>query len=279
MSPIPDSLTAPATTSHQSEEQWPLPHDQPQANNAPNQRPAVSVIVPTFNEAESVEATVASISKVLDDNKISHEIIVVDDNSPDRTWHLVQRVAGRDHRVRLIKREGERGLSSAVMAGMAQARGIALAVIDGDGQHDERILPLLAGPILNHTADICVASRSGPGGSYGSFKFHRRAISLAGATLARYATGIAMSDPMSGYFVVSRTRFEAVGPLVNARGFKVLLELAARGRTPRVVEVGYEFRTRSCGTTKLTAMVGASFLVEVCELSTSRLMSRFRPHS
>ena len=99
----------------------------------------VSVVTPTFNEADNIVPLIDALHAALSD--LPHEIVVVDDDSPDRTWEVAQTISDEDPRVRVVRRFGESGLSSAVMAGLGAARGDVLAVIDADLQHDESILP------------------------------------------------------------------------------------------------------------------------------------------
>jgi dolichol-phosphate mannosyltransferase len=173
----------------------------------------------------------------------------------------------------VLRRTDARGLSSAVMDGMAAARGRALAVMDADLQHDEAILPTLVAAV-REGADVAIGSREAPGGSYGTFGPWRRLVSWAGAAMARVALpGSRVHDPMSGFFVVSRERYEAVADHVNPRGFKILLELLARGPRPQVIEVGYGFRPRLHGDTKLTGSVVAAYLLAVAGLLVGRLAS------
>ncbi|MEM7340052.1 MAG: glycosyltransferase family 2 protein [Actinomycetota bacterium] len=245
------------------------PHEQPLAMvSSPSPPPAVSVIVPTYNERDNIHTLLVRLADAL--HEVAYEIIVVDDDSPDRTWALVERLGHHDPRIQLLRRVDRRGLSSAVIDGMAMARGTALAVIDADLQHDEAILPELVDPVVRGEADLSIGVRSGPGGSYGDFGPYRRMVSWVGAELARTLLGMRLSDPMSGYFVVSRARFEALRPTINPRGFKVMLELLARGPAPRLAEIGYTFRSRMRGETKLSSSVVVAFLVALLGLAAQR---------
>lgn len=234
-------------------------------------KPTLSLIIPTFNEVENLPILVDRLSAVL--SMIDYELIVVDDDSPDGTWQLAETLAAGNNRIRSIRRVGERGLSSAVMVGMSTAEGDVIAVIDADLQHDPSILPDMIKPILADRADVVVASREAEGGSYGDFATSRRTLSVAGAALARMLTGTPVSDPMSGFFAVSRLHMERVAPKVNPRGFKILLEFLARGDKPRVAEIGYEFGLRQHGETKLTSSVAFSYLISLVGLMTGRLLS------
>lgn len=235
--------------------------------------PQLSVVVPTYNEAESLPVLLDRLDLAL--AEIDYEVVVVDDDSPDGTWHLAEEAARRSRRIRVLRRIGRRGLSSAVVEGLALAQGDVLAVMDADGQHDETILPRMLDAVADG-ADVCIGSRAVAGGSYGAFSPQRRLVSWGGAQLARALVGVDVSDPMSGFFALSRPRWEATRAEVTGRGFKILLELLARGDRPVVAEIGYHFRLRTAGTTKLSGSVVTAYLASVAELVTSRLTaSRF----
>ena len=234
----------------------------------------MSVIVPTYNEAENIEKTLRRLRDAL--AGLSHEIIVVDDDSPDGTWRIARRCSDGDPSVRVIRRLGDRGLSSAVLAGMAIADGEALAVIDADGQHDEAELPKMASSVLDDGADVCVGSRSDDsGGSYGEWTPGRRLASRAATALARLMLPSLRrtTDPLSGYFVLSRDAYERIGPEINPRGFKILLEFIGRGSDLAIAEVGYRFRPRRHGETKLSGSIAVNYLIAVLDLRFGRVVS------
>ncbi len=232
----------------------------------------VSVVVPTFNEVGNVEPLLARLRAALNDSE--YEIILVDDDSPDGTWRTAARMAETDPRLTVIRRRGQRGLSSAIMSGMRQAKGDVIVVIDGDLQHDERRIPDLVSGVSLTGADLCIGSRSATGGDYGAFAKRRRLISWVGATVARVMLNVPVSDPMSGFFAISSERFRLLRDEVDPRGFKILLEFLARGPKPSVAEVGYRFGERNSGTTKLNGIVVVDFLKAVLALSINRFRRR-----
>lgn len=236
-------------------------------------RPQLSVVVPTYNEAESLPVLLDRLDLAL--AEVDYEVVVVDDDSPDGTWRLAEEAAQRSRRIRVLRRIGRRGLSSAVVEGLGMAQGDVLAVMDADGQHDEAILPAMLDAVADG-ADVCIGSRAVEGGSYGEFSPRRRLVSWGGAQLARALVGADVSDPMSGFFALSRARWEATRAEVTGRGFKILLELLARGERPVVAEIGYHFRLRTAGATKLSGSVITAYLASVAELLADRLAtSRF----
>ena len=217
----------------------------------------VSVIVPTYNEADNILEVIDRLHRALRGQ--SHEIIVVDDDSPDGTWQRARQYGAGDPSVRVIRRIGKRGLASAVLDGMATATGETLAVIDGDLQHDESILPRMVQSVVDGGADVCVGTRTGSSGSFGDRAKSRRWVTAAGTALARRVLPRLRrtSDPLSGFFVVSRSLYERAAPKLNhsLREYKILWAFLARQRDLAVAEVGYEFRPRAGGETKLSGAV------------------------
>lgn len=230
--------------------------------------PAVSVITPTFNEADNVPILVDRIHRAL--GELPHEIVIADDDSPDRTWEVAERLAADDPSIVVMRRFHDPGLSASVLDGMSVARGETLAVIDADLQHDPSILPQMVDAVRRGDADVVVGSRSTSGGGYGDWSAGRRVVSWIATLIARVLLRVPVSDPMSGYFVVARSTYERTAPHINPRGFKILLEFIGRDRTLRVQEIGYEFSNRVHGETKLNRSVIRSYLLGVAELRVGR---------
>ncbi len=236
---------------------------------APSTDPVVSIVLPTFNEAENIVTVLARLDHALEG--IPHELVVVDDDSPDGTWQIAQHYASDHPGVHVIRRSGERGLSSAVLAGMRAARGRVLGVIDADGQHDERILPEMVERVLAG-ADLCIGSRAVEGGGYGDWGRGRRFASWLATEMAHVLLRVPATDPMSGFFVVSREHYEAVAGEVNPQGFKILLEFLSRSG-PVTEEVGYVFRNREHGETKLSGGVVLAYLLALVQLRFGLIVS------
>ena len=221
--------------------------------------PLLSVIVPTFNERDNVAPLLASISTVL--TGVDYEVVVVDDDSPDGTGMAARAIAQRDPRVRLLRRIGRRGLSSAVIEGMLSSSSPYLAVIDADGQHDERMLPEMLRKLRDEQLELVVASRHLEGGGTDGLSGERLALSNAGRRLFTLVGSGQVTDPMSGFFLLTRDFFDEVAPGLSGIGFKVLVDiLATAGRPVRVGEVGYRFRHRERGVSKLDIVVELEYL-------------------
>ncbi|MBV8829089.1 MAG: glycosyltransferase family 2 protein, partial [Acidobacteriaceae bacterium] len=221
--------------------------------------PELSVIVPTYNERANLVALTTQLDAALVD--IDYEIVIVDDDSPDGTSALARTLAQQNRRVRVIQRIGRRGLSSATVEGMLSTSSPYLAVIDGDLQHDETKLPEMLRTVKRDNLDLVIGSRHIEGGSMGDFAKHRRALSQFGRRLSSLVCRADVSDPMSGFFVLSRSYVHEVAHSLSSTGFKILLDLIASSRRPvRFAEVGYTFRNRLHGTSKLDILVGLEYL-------------------
>ncbi len=212
-----------------------------------------SLIIPTFNERENIEKMVARLSQLLDSVLPNdYELLVVDDNSPDRTWEYAQDLTEQYPNLLVMRRQQERGLSTAVIRGWQAARGEIVGVIDADLQHPPEVLLQLLQKI-DDGADLAVASRHVEGGGVSSWSATRRFLSRGAQLLGLMILPRVLSsvtDPMSGYFLVKRQAIAGV-PL-NPVGYKILLEVIGRGDIQHIAEVGYVFQEREVGESKVT---------------------------
>ncbi|HVV43372.1 MAG TPA: glycosyltransferase family 2 protein [Nitrobacter sp.] len=221
--------------------------------------PRLSVVVPTFNERDNVLALFRKLEAAL--AGLAWEVIYVDDNSPDGTWDVVRQLAAQDPRVRCIRRIGRRGLSGACIEGILASSAPCAAVMDADLQHDETQLPKMLALLESGAADLVVGSRYIEGGSADSFNKQRAGFSLLATSVARRLLRIEVADPMSGFFMIRRDRFEQVAPQLSTQGFKILLDVVATAHGDlRVREIPYTFGSRLHGESKLDSMVALDFL-------------------
>lgn len=219
----------------------------------------LSVVVPTFNEAQNVRVLIARLEKALEG--IDWEVIFVDDDSLDGTADLVRGIATHKPYVRVIQRLGRRGLSSACVEGMMASSAPYLAVMDGDLQHDERILPQMLEKLRKENLDLVVGSRNIEGGSMGALVGARRFLSNVGRFLSRLVCRCEMQDPMSGFFVLDRRFLDISVRRMSATGFKILVDLVSSSPRPvRFCEVPYRFGKREHGESKLESTVLADYL-------------------
>jgi dolichol-phosphate mannosyltransferase len=220
----------------------------------------LSVIVPTFNERDNVEEVVSRLDRCL--RVKAWEVIFVDDDSPDRTAARIREIARRDPRVRCVQRIGRRGLSSACVEGMLSSSAPYLAVMDGDCQHDETLLPRMLEVLKSDEADLVVGSRYVNGGGIGRWDESRARMSRFATRLSRMVIKHDLSDPMSGFFALRREVLDVAVGALSAVGFKILLDLIASSPgTVRVKEIPYEFRTRHAGVSKLDSQAMWGYLM------------------
>lgn len=221
--------------------------------------PQLSVIVPTFNERDNVTALFHRLETAL--AGVPWEVIFVDDNSPDGTWDVVRGLARQDPRVRCVRRIGRRGLSGACIEGILAASAPYAAVIDADLQHDETQLAKMLALLQSGEAELVVGSRYIEGGSADSFNKQRAGASALATEVAKRVLGVKVNDPMSGFFMIRRDRFEQLAPQLSTQGFKILLDIIATARGElRTIEVPYTFGSRLHGESKLDSMVALDFL-------------------
>ncbi|HTC83891.1 MAG TPA: glycosyltransferase family 2 protein [Rhizomicrobium sp.] len=219
----------------------------------------LSVVVPTFKERGNVAELVRRLDATL--SGIAWEAIFVDDNSPDGTAAAVKEIANHDPRVRCLRRVGRRGLAGACIEGMLSSAAPYVAVIDADLQHDEKVLPLMLAKLTNGEADLVAATRYVAGGSAASFSEGRGAISRLATRMTHRLVGTPLSDPMSGFFMMRRDRFDEIAPRLSPAGFKILLDIAATaGSKLRIAEQPYSFGERFEGESKFNIQIGVEFL-------------------
>lgn len=239
----------------------PLPEvrDEPQISFNP---PQLAVIVPSYNERDNIELLYEKVALAL--GSTPWEMIVVDDNSPDGTADVVNELSRIYSNIRCVRRFGRRGLASACIEGMAVTAAPYVAVIDADHQHDETILPTMLAKALAG-ADLVVGSRFAEGGSAGD---GLSATRLSGSNLANRLAGMiagqAVSDPMSGFFLMRREAALEAAPKLASDGFKILIDLivtsARMGKPLTIAEVPYTFRQRHAGESKMNPLIVIQYL-------------------
>src|SRR6201995_2517552 len=221
--------------------------------------PQLSVVVPTFNERENVTTLFRRLEATL--KGIPFEVVFVDDNSPDGTWQVLRALSREDGRVRCIRRIGRRGLSGACIEGILASSAPCAAVIDADLQHDETQLPKMLALLQGGEFDLVIGSRYIEGGSAGSFNRHRAGASALATEVAKRALKVEVADPMSGFFMIRRDRFEELASQLSTQGFKILLDVVATAHGAlRIKEIPYTFGSRGHGESKLDSMVALDFL-------------------
>jgi len=226
----------------------------------------VSVIVPTYNEKENIPELVRRLDRALRKAGMPYEIIIVDDNSPDGTAEVASKLS-RTYPVRVLRRPGKLGLSSAVLDGVKIASGNIIVVMDADLQHPPEAVPSLVKAVLDG-CDVAIGSRYVKGGSVEGWSAFRKLISKGATLIARILLPQArrVKDPMSGFFAFRREVVEN-GEEMNPKGFKILLEVLVRGQYEKVCEIPYTFGTRLAGKSKLGTSEVINYVVHVLNLS------------
>ena len=219
----------------------------------------VAVVLPTYNEGKNIPEVIARVRSVLEG--LSWEMIFVDDDSPDGTAEAILEYAKQDRRIRLVQRVGRRGLSSACIEGMLATSANYIAVMDADQQHDETILPKMLARLREEELDIVVGTRNAEGGSMGQFSAKRVLLSRLGRRISKSVCHCELSDPMSGFFLLRRGFLMDVVRRLQGEGFKILVDLLASAeRRVRVGEIGYRFRLRKYGESKLDLLTAVEYL-------------------
>lgn len=233
-------------------------------------RPALSVIIPTLNEAENIGDFLREARHALQTALPGRfELIVVDDDSPDRTWEAAARLTAEMPELRVVRRRGEAGLARAVIRGWQAARGDVLGTINADFQHPPETLARMAR--LLDGADLVVATRHKDGGGSGDWQAYRRLTSwgaglIGHLILPRVFSRI--SDPLSGCYFIRRTAISGIefAPF----GYKSLVEVVARGRVGRIRECGYQMRRRSRGQSKVRALHTLQYVRQITKLAAAK---------
>ncbi|RKT45430.1 glycosyltransferase family 2 protein [Thiocapsa rosea] len=222
--------------------------------------PELAVIVPTYQEADMVDEVVRRVDAVL--QGIAWELVFVDDDSPDGTSDRIRAIARQDPRVRLVQRIGRRGLSSACIEGMMSSAAPFLAVMDGDLQHDETLLPKMLEVIKAENLDIVVGSRYVSGGGMGDWNARRQSMSRFATRIGQYLIHADLQDPMSGFFLVRASVVQGCVRRLSGVGFKILLDIFAEAEQPlRFRELPFTFRARESGSSKLDNAVLWEYLL------------------
>jgi len=237
----------------------------------------LTVVVPTFNERANVRKLIRLVEAALGQTR--WQVIFVDDDSPDGTAAEVKAVAAVDPRVQCLHRVGRRGLAGAVIEGIMASAAPFVAVMDGDLQHDETLLPAMLDALRTGGADLAVGSRycGGPGADASALGARREAGSRLANWLGRQVLKADLTDPMSGFFMVRRSVVEVVAQRLSTSGFKVLFDIVASHDRPlKIVELPYTFRAREAGDSKLDNGVVVQYLgLLVAKLSKDVISPRF----
>jgi dolichol-phosphate mannosyltransferase len=221
----------------------------------------LAVVLPTYNERANIAPMIVRLEAAL--GPTGWEAIFVDDDSKDGTADEARRIAAADPRIRVLQRFGRRGLASAAIEGMCATAAPVVAVMDADQQHDPALLPQMLAAVNSGDCDIAVASRFAEGASMEAWnRPDREKASALANKLARKVTGVTLTDPMSGFFMLRTETLRRDAPRLSGIGFKILLDILATVDAPlRVKEFPLHFAARAEGESKLDHTVAFEFLV------------------
>jgi dolichol-phosphate mannosyltransferase len=233
-----------------------------------------SLVVPTYNEAGGIERLITTLDEIFKQHALDGEIIVVDDNSPDGTGAIVDRLAADGYPVRCLHRPGKMGLSSGVIDGWAFARpdSVALGAMDADFSHDATILPRMIDALATGGYDLAIGSRYVAGGGIENWPKRRIITSRVAIALAQPLTSV--KDITSGYFLVKRAALDGV--VLDPIGFKIGLEVIAKAHYAKAVEVPYVFTDRIAGESKLNQREIVNYLRQLGRIYRGRILGKRR---
>jgi len=230
----------------------------------------VSIIIPTYNEADNIQKIVPRIFSVFRQNSINGEVLVVDDDSPDRTWEIAGKL-GRQYNVRVLRRFRNKGLSPAVVEGFGHVRGGIIGVTDADMSHPPESIPDMLRPLQGGKAELVIGSRHVAGGGIEKWPMKRKIISRGATMIARGLTSV--RDPVSGFFFFRRGVIDGVR--LNPTGYKIGLEVIVKGRhNKRIKEVPYVFTDREVGSSKMGTKEIVDYVVHLARLYGHRVGGR-----
>jgi dolichol-phosphate mannosyltransferase len=231
-------------------------------------RPTLSVVVPTYRESANVSILFERMKRALEG--LPWEMIIVDDDSPDGTSDIAFALASSDPRLRCLRRVNRTGLAGAVIEGWMSSSADLVAVMDGDLQHDERILPEMYSLLESGSGDLVIGTRLG---DEGGLSPARQKLSDLGKWFFHRIAGAPVTDPMSGFFMIRRDVVSELAPRLSPDGFKILVDvILSSGGNLKIVEVPYNFRKRLAGESKLTPLVGLDFLGLVVHHATAGVL-------
>ncbi len=224
----------------------------------------LSIIVPIYNEGANIKPLIKSISSSLKPS-IEYEIVFVDDGSKDGTEKLIHTIQQKDKRIRLLERHKKLGLSSAVIAGLKLSKGKHICVMDGDMQHDPKYLPVMYGLASRIPNSLVIGSRF-----VKNLSNQQRLDSKFGTFICRYFLNVNVHDPLSGFFMLERRKFVSLVLKIDPIGYKILLEILAKGHFSKIREIPIVFHMREKGSSKLDLKTRTEFLKQMASLALIR---------
>ncbi len=211
----------------------------------------LTVVLPTYNESEFIEKTITSIIEQIKKAKTGYEIIVVDDNSPDKTWQIVENLSKINKNIKPYVRYRHKGLSDAIVDAFTIAKGDYLLVMDANGMHDEKKIPEMLKEIKSN--DIVIGSRYLLKKDTVNMPLQRIIVSKVASYLASpLLRNKKTTDPMSRFFMIKKKKFNEIKPKLQIKGYKILLDiLFASPKNIKIHEMHYNLKKQYRGKSKL----------------------------
>jgi len=227
----------------------------------------LTIIIPTYNEKENLPQLIQRIETAMSNQ--DHEIIIVDDNSPDGTGQLAEQLAKQYGNIKVIHRPAKMGLATAILDGIKYAEGDIIAVMDADLQHPPELLPRLYQAILKGN-DIAIASRYTEGGKIEGWSLKRKIVSKGAIALAHLFLPQTrkIKDIMSGYFAFRKDLLQDIE--LNPTGYKILLEIITKTKPTKITEIPYTFKPRTKGKSKLNKREITNYIKHIAKLTLKR---------
>ena len=236
----------------------------------------ISIVIPTFNEVNNIIPLIKNLLNLLND--LEYEIIIVDDDSPDGTSEKINKFMKQNQNIKLLRRVGRSGLSSAIKEGLIFAQGEYLLVMDGDGQHNPSCILSMINKIKKGKYDLVIGSRFLTSSSLEGLSFRRSFGSKMANKFARFSLPnnyISITDYLSGCFCLKRETTEFLVRKIEINGFKFLYELLSLSKGKLFIkEVPLSFEERTFGHSKLDLAIIWDFLISILHNLTLRLIPR-----
>lgn len=231
----------------------------------------LTVIIPTFNEEDNIEKMIMTVDSICKAHYITEEILVVDDNSNDRTITIVKKLIADHPFLHLLIRTQNPGLSPSLFDGINNAKADLVQCIDCDFSHPPEKIPVFYHLLKNEGNDMVIGSRYVRGGAVINWPFMRRVLSSGAALLGRLMIPH-VKDSGSGFFAINRDIL--TGTQLSPRGFRMGFEILGKAHWTRVKEIPIIFKDREFGQSKLKGRIIYDFLVQCCSILHYNLIAK-----
>ncbi len=226
----------------------------------------LSIIIPTYNESDNIKNLIERLSQALKPSGIDAEILVVDDNSPDNTADIAESLSFI-FPIRVIKREGQRGLGPSIIEGINAARSPVICVMDADLSHPPEAVPSMFKAIQQGKAQLVIGSRRVGGGGTSEWIWYRKVISWVATSLGSFLTPV--KDLTSGFFMFDKKVIDGVE--LTPRSWKIGLEIMVKGKYAKCLEYPITFIEREAGTSKMSGKEVLAYISHLMHLSLYKL--------